>query len=603
MCGILGSITLWGEESSATPEQLMDLRDRMERRGPDDAGFFQDRNVALLHRRLAVRETGAAGAQPWTSRDGRWVVVYNGELYNADELRGELQRAGKAPEGFRTQCDTEVVAEAIAAFGAEAISKFRGMFAIGAFQLETREVLLARDPLGVKPLYWWCDGRELLFASDVRAIVEHPAVTPTPNLLGISAYLSTLRSTIDGLTLFEGVRMLEPGSRLACSTRADRLVPRIDRGADSAPVDGRISRQRAARELEEALEDSVRRQLVSDVPVCTLLSGGIDSATIAHFATRSHPELQSYAAGFPADDGDLEIAESIHAALGTDHRSEIVGRPRFLNDWKWMVEEGGLPLSTPNEVAIHAVAKRLSEEGCVVTLSGEGADEMLAGYEGVMRAAEVFEQSNPPGMCGGRFQLEASSWIAPAAKTRLFHDDVWSALEEDAFLCQSVREEFQRCESEVGSDATPLDAHLRFLRRTNLTALLERLDRSTMLTSVEGRVPFADAEVLRLCESFPMATKLAPAKLGDEPRTKLCLRDAMAGKLPEVVLKRPKASFPLPFQAWLKDAGREFAESPFAHAIFTRSAIEDVARDPAGQWSFAWPMMNIARWGDRWFMA
>lgn len=601
MCGILGSVSTWGDTPSATREQWIRLRDRMERRGPDDSGFFEDRNVVLLHRRLAVRETGPAGAQPWTSRNGRVVVVYNGELYNADELQRELRDSGAVPAGFRTRCDTEVVAEAIAAWGADAFPRFRGMFAVGAFDLESRELLLARDPLGVKPLYWWCDGRELLFASDVRALVEHPAVSRTPNLNAVSAYLSTLRNTIDGQTLFEGVHMLEPGGSLSCSTRAERLAPRLARWFAASPVDATITRERAGLELGSALEDSVERHLVSDVPVCTLLSGGIDSATLAHLAARRHPDLKSYAAGFPAEGGDLEVADAVHAELSTDHRSVVVDRARFHRDWAWMVEEGGLPLSTPNEVAIHAVSRRLADEGCVVTLSGEGADELLAGYEGVMRAAEVFEEVGPPDMCGGRFQLEASAWIAPAAKARLLREDVWSALEQDAHLCQSVREEFEHCATEAGPEAVPLDIHLRFLRRTNLTALLERLDRSTMLSSVEGRVPFADVELLRLCESLPMATKLAPASTGDAPRTKLCLRDAMRDRLPRVVLDRPKASFPLPFQAWLEDAGAELSTSPFARALFRPETLDDVARDPAGQWSFAWPMLNVARWGDRWF--
>lgn len=597
MCGLFGSIVPLGELPSARDKQLHALRDLMRRRGPDGAGSWQHENVVLAHRRLAVQHPGPAGDQPMHSADGRWVVAYNGELYNDPELRAELQQLGVR---FRGHCDTETLVEAFAAWGEDALSRLRGMYAIAAWDRRERRLVLARDPLGVKPLYWWCDGRELVFGSDVRPVVGHPAVGASPDWQGISAYLTTLASTRGQRTLFEGVSMLEPGGVLTCETGGTSLHPRLGSHVSSSPVDPTMQAEEAAEELGSLLADSVQRQLTSDVPLCSLLSGGIDSVTIAHLARPHRDSLLSYAAGSHEKDEDLVQARECASALGTDHAEARVEREDFLESWDWMIQEGGLPLSTPNEIAIHRVSRRLAEDGCVVTLSGEGADELLAGYEAVVRAAEVFEAAPPPDMCGGRFQLEALAWVPSGTKAALLRPEIWGSLENDGWLVDVVRSSFQQLTAESGPEADCLDPHLRFLRRWNLTVLLERLDRATMLASVEGRVPFADSEVQRLCERMPTSLKLGPED-GELPAGKLILRQAMRGRIPEAVVQRPKASFPLPFQGWIAERAGELRESRFAREVLLPEAIEAIVQDPVGHWQLAWPLMNLARWGDHWF--
>ncbi|MCP4223828.1 MAG: hypothetical protein GY773_10840 [Actinomycetia bacterium] len=189
--------------------------------------------------------------------------------------------------------------------------------------------------------------------------------------------------------------------------------------------------------------------------------------------------------------------------------------------------------------------------------------------------------------------------LSPAAKPDLFLPDVWRALEDDAFVIGEYDRLFERCREEVGPHAAPLDPHLRFLRRLNLSGLLERLDRATMLAGVEGRTPFADSRVLAFTDALPMALKLDLDR--EPPVGKLVLRRAFSADLPPAVLSRPKASFPLPFQGWLAGKGQSMSRSCLTRGLFLPSMVERIAADPAGNWPYAWPMANLARWGDRWW--
>lgn len=598
----------------------------MAHRGPDGAGLWRDGRVVLAHRRLAVIDPSEAGAQPMLSapdpRTGqsRFALVYNGELYNDAELREELAARGVS---FRSSCDTETVLHAWATWGVDALLRMRGIFALGLYDRELRTLTLARDPLGVKPLYWWSDGRQLIFASEVAPILAHPDVPCTPDLQMVSAYLTTIRTALAGRTMFEGVRALRPGEMLQCDldglggALTHRTVawwrgPR----AGSLPLDEAA----AADRLRGALAETVRRQLRSDVPACCLLSGGVDSTAITALARAHKSDLLTFCAGAPVpnectqamDEEDLACARRASRALGTRHAEAHVSREIFTERWPRMIARMRTPLSTPNEVAIHAVALRLRESGCVVTLSGEGADELLAGYEGPMDAAAAFVAGHSPGEHAGVFELNANAWAPVDFKPGLLQERHWRALDEDAWLTGAYRAEFDAAAEECGTDG--LDAHLRLHRRINLAGLLQRLDSATMLASVEGRTPFADADIAALCEGLPMGVKFRERHEGPEARTpsvggvatrsaieartKLVLRRACVGIVPDAVLRRPKASFPLPFQQWVGDHGAALHRSSLAKELFTGPAIEAVSKQPQRLWNLAWPMINLALWGE-----
>lgn len=619
MCGILGVVAVMGAQPSVDDTELIRLRDLMIHRGPDGAGIWRRENVALAHRRLAVIDRTPAGAQPTISDDGRIAMVYNGELYNDADLRRAILRADPRP--FRTSCDTETVRRAIELWGEGAVARFRGMFALAWWDGRSRRMTLARDPLGVKPLFWMVRAREIIFASEPNAILAHHDVSPAPNLAMISAYLTTIRTAIGVETLFADLFSVEPGSMLRCDMTGD--APRLEVVRYWSPGAGGTE----APEIEEIraqVESSIEAHLRSDAPVCALLSGGLDSAITTTVAARNIDQLRTYCAGAltDANDDDLACAQRIAREIGVRHDRAILTRRSFAERWPAMVRELGVPLSTPNEVAIYAVASRLRADGCVVTISGEGADELFAGYDMPMVSAWRFSRTNGAAALGGAFQLESNAWVPPRSKGVLLRPEIWSAVEEDTPLHLLYGEIFAECVIEAGERADPAEAHVRFLRRVNLTGLLGRLDSSTMLAGVEGRTPFADAKLAELAASLPMRLKFDPGNPVYDPvsndssnggggvatvgvarmvQTKIALRRAFAGRISDEAAQRPKASFPLPFQEWVADQSEALRRSSFARAIFSTDSIETIASAPSLHWRFAWPMMNIACWGDRWW--
>ncbi|MCC6678538.1 MAG: asparagine synthase (glutamine-hydrolyzing) [Phycisphaerales bacterium] len=616
MCGILGLIAPIGSAPGLDRVGMERLRDRMMHRGPDDAGYLDRANVLLAHRRLAVIDPTPAGHQPMTTPDGRFAIVYNGELYNDAELRLELQRAG---HHFYTTSDTETILAAVAEWGWRAIHRLRGMYALGIHDSATARFLLARDPLGVKPLYIWRHRSggtaRILFASEIQAIMVHPGMSPRPDMAAVSAYLTTIRTTIGERTLFGGVHTLLPGEMIDIDLRSEALGEQ--RTSLRVPASSTAAAPAVADRVRSEIGSSIRAHLRSDVPTCCLLSGGLDSSIIAAVARSLLPELWTYCAGArfeaapsagspPAID-DLDAARRVADLFGTRHAEAVVSRELFAVRWPEMVDKTGLPLSTPNEVAIHEVARRLRSDGKIVTISGEGADELFGGYDVLLGHARAFEgtladsglSADDIAAARARFQADDAAWVPISAKPAIVSDSVCRSAEADAVLLDVYTREYSALAAEGRADEDPLQVHLRFQRRINLAGLLLRLDSATMLAGVEGRTPFADAQVAGLAESLPMHEKFGP---GDGPaRTKACLRRAFTDAVPEFVLRRPKASFPLPFQTWCADQAHLLALPGPAREFFSGAAIETVRMRAGELWSLAWPIVNIAMWARRWW--
>lgn len=614
MCGILGLISPVGASPGLAPGVVQKLRDRMAHRGPDDAGYLDRGNVVLAHRRLAVIDLSEAAHQPMSSEDGRFAIVYNGELYNDAELRDELARAGWR---FRSSSDTETILAALARWGPAGILRLRGMYAFGFHDAHEGRFLLARDPLGIKPLYHWRGTHAgvptVVFASEIRPILDHPAVSPQPDTAAISAYLTTIRTTVGERTLFEGVRTLLPGQIVEIDLRSDALPTRR---TSCAIGRAEVSGASIVEGVRSAVEDSVRAHLRSDVPTCCLLSGGLDSTIITKLARRESTDLWTYCAGGPggasgesgAGLDDLSAARLVAGEIGTLHAEALVSRELFGQRWLEMVESTGVPLSTPNEVAIHEVARRLRDDGKVVALSGEGADELFGGYDILLDHAAAFEAA-PRSAAGAdlasrraRFQADDAAWIPIAAKPAVMSEAMARRSEGDAVLLDAYTREF--ADLDDGSQ-DGLQVHLKFQRRVNLAGLLLRLDSASMLAGVEGRTPFADVRIAEIAESLPMPEKFAARSGADikpgPARTKLILRRAFADEVPPRVLERAKASFPLPFQAWCGDGIGSLADSGIAREFFSEAAIATVRARPAELWPVAWPMLNIAIWARRWW--
>ncbi len=664
MCGILGVVCAKGREPAISREVFAHILVTLAHRGPDGEGIVggrdgssgsdasvgshgtpprdhaapSQRHFLLGHRRLAIIQPTSAGAQPMRLTAG--IVTYNGELYNDEEVRGALETAG-AGVRWRTSCDTETFGEAWLHFGTTTPKQVRGMYAGAIIDERRGRLILTRDPLGVKPLYWSRvvvgDTAHIAFASEVRALVslmrEITGIMPLPDMGVVSAYATTIRTTLGDRTLFEGCRTLLPGQTLSFDLGSAAMAcERSDFFARVHRSMGVQSESVAAR-TQEVIEESVRRHLRSDVPVCVLLSGGLDSAIIASIASGALDTMRTFCAGARDDSTsespDFAFARTFAAQLGSRHEEVIVTRDQFIASWLELSSHLGTPLSTPNEVAILAVSRALRAQGCLVALSGEGADEIFAGYDAPLDAAwrglrcasdnVVSAMAGSPSTRSGRadegeLALRAASWITLEEKVAVLTPDAHAAIDEDSALRSWYQEEFKRIAAQREDDH-PLQAHTRWLRRTNLPGLLQRLDTATMFAGVEGRTPFADSEVMEWGESLAMDEKFVVDANSLQPtalRTKLVLRRAFAGvgsartRLPDGILLRPKASFPLPFERWI---GEALSKSPqlqsalrsnFAREMFSTSVLTTLARGgPEAPWTLAWPVVNLVTWGSK----
>lgn len=273
----------------------------------------------------------------------------------------------------------------------------------------------------------------------------------------------------------------------------------------------------------------------------------------------------------------------------------------FASRWEAMVRRTGVALSTPNEVAINAVAARIRADGRVVALSGEGADELFAGYVAPMRG--VFDHLRGKGESewrrdGGVYQLASNAWMSPELKREALTPEFRRQSENDETLRAAYDAEFEHAARGVSD---PAEAHLRFIRRVNLTGLLLRLDSASMLEGIEGRTPIADIEVARLAGELPMHLKFSIDAADDRIRSKIALREAFAAELPREIVERPKASFPLPFQSWVVDRGTEIERSEWARGVFTPMLREMIGADASKVWQVAWPAINLAMWARVWW--
>lgn len=626
MCGIFGIATTAGRRVELPDRQVCQLRDLLAHRGPDAAGLWRSTHAApgqfvLAHRRLAILDPSEAGSQPmlldgpgdadFPARE-RFAIAYNGELYNDAELREALAR--EHGDRFVSGCDTETVLRSIVRRGVdEAVARFRGMFAFAFVDQGAKRLTLARDPLGIKPLYYRVGQADsgawqVVFASEPQAIVAHPDVPSRPDMVTVSAYLTTIRLTLGERSLFEGVRVVQPGEVLELDLSGMDCPPRISRRQiGPRPVDAGLPRSGRA-----ILEESIGAHLRSDVPICALLSGGLDSSIIAAVTSRiakrdGLDSVRTFASGH--DDGnsgsDLVFAQVASQHLGTRHTAAPISRELFADRWPELIERMGVPLGTPNEVAINEVARRLRSEGCVVALSGEGADELFAGYELPMQQAWAFESRADAGAAdGGLFQLQASAWVGPELKAGVLTPTFWRGVEHDAALSDWYSATFHSLRDRVAATrhdvAARVQTHLDFHQRVNLVGLLSRLDTATMLAGVEGRTPFADIRVREMAAALPMTAKYRPPSANEPAGTKVALREWFTADLPPEILRRPKASFPVPFQAWVADRAIEVRTSSLIAEVFQPEAIDAVASQPTAVWQLAWPMINLALWGRRW---
>ena len=595
MCGIAGMVT-------TRPHALREVVERMTgtltHRGPDADGFYIDPPVGLGHRRLRIIDL-ATGDQPMISRSGRHVISYNGELYNYLELRRALIAQGC---DFRTQSDTEVLLELLAGAGWRSIERCLGMFAIALWDRAERSLVLIRDRLGVKPL-WYIhlpDG-SLAFASEIKALLTVPGVQRRLNRPALVDYL-LYRQPGRTASLFEGIRQLAPGTALMWHNGQITEQRFWDLDPLRLPVH-ELGSTEAVHLVRDEVTAAVRRRMMADVPLGAYLSGGLDSSiVVAVMAQHSSEPVKTFSIGFPEEGfNEFQWARLVAERYSTDHHEIDIDLTDYQNLWRAMICFRDAPLSVPNEVALYRMSLELKRYITVV-LSGEGADELFAGYGRIFRSADDFARMQILQRQSELFSKEGRELFAKPLRERYgrldFESDLaffryryqWFTEREAALLLRADAESspMTREFDEAVSRVQPLDVSSRFLylfQLWHLHGLLMRLDATTMASAVEARVPFVDHTLIEAVfplafdlkcrfqsEAHALAAQLQVADTVSEvlDTTKWVLREAFRSDLPEGIVKRRKVGFPVPLSSWLHQGLADFARE----VIFQRSVRE-----------------------------
>jgi asparagine synthase (glutamine-hydrolysing) len=572
MCGICG-IALSDRSSRVLSASLLEgMRDTLTHRGPDGAGLHLDGRVGLGHRRLSIIDV-AGGAQPMLSDSGRHVVTYNGEIYNHLALKAELEAEGVH---YHTRCDTETVLHLVERSGTAAAARLRGMFAFAIWDRATEELLLVRDRLGVKPLYYvHAPDGSLYFASEIKALLAAGATKPTLNRRALPSHLAS-RAVMGEETLFEGIRRVPPGHQLRWRAGEVQIERYWDLSFANVIDDGRPDSQWVD-DFESRFEDSVRMRLMSDVPLGMFLSGGIDSAAITAAMSRMVDDpIKTFSVAFEARDAnELSYARLVAERYRTDHHEVVLGRGEFFDLLPRMIWHEDEPLAHPSSIPLFAVS-RLAAAHVKVVLTGEGSDENLAGYPWYratminQRWGARYAQALPAGarsairsLIGSgalpaavRHKLRRTFLYLPADLDTILYDNfsAFSRLRQRSLLTPALREELAGVDpyiamhaASAGSGAqTDLSRLLAADIKTYLHELLMKQDQMSMAASIESRVPFLDHPFVEFIATMPDRLKLRGLT------TKYVLRQAMRDKLPAPILSRRKMGFPVPLRSWFR---------------------------------------------------
>jgi len=626
MCGFCGIVLPDGSSRRLDAPLIERMRDVLVHRGPDGAGIFLEPGVGLGHRRLSIVDV-AHGAQPMASADGALQIIYNGEVYNHPELMPELVREGFT---YRTHCDTETVLHVYERDRAAAPSRLRGMFTFAIWDRRTRELFIARDRLGVKPLYYvhTADGA-LYFASEIKALLAAQAVEPALNLRALPDYLANHAPSGDE-TLFEGVRRLPPGHTLRWRNGAVRIERYWDLTYDPAAIDTRPDAELIA-EYGERFRDAVRMRLMADVPLGMFLSGGIDSASItAAMSTLVDEPIKTFSVAFAEREAnELAFARLVADRYRTDHHEIVVSPGEFFGALPALVWHEDEPIAHPSSIALNFVS-RLAAEHVKVVLTGEGSDETLAGYgryrttmynvalseryqrlagRGLQRTVRGAVERLPRGT-RLRNRLMRTGLYLQADIDTLYFDNfaVFGRARQAEILAPAMRDRLAGIDPYAAAHQAIADARGASLlnqllyadMRTYLHELLMKQDQMSMAASIESRVPFLDHPLVEFTARLPDRLKLRGTT------TKYILRQAMKDALPPEILSRRKMGFPVPVGAWFRGPYRHvvqdcvLGERAAARGIFARDAVERIVREhDAGELDHSerlWSLVNLELW-------
>ena len=579
MCGIAG---FWGKGNESVMQAMTEA---LHHRGPDFTGTFFDPKMALGlgHARLSILDLSAGAHQPFFSEDRRFVIIFNGEIYNFKSIRQDLMDRGYGP--FQTQGDTEVLLKAYQVDGLACLSKLNGMFAFAIFDYERNELLLARDRMGKKPLYIAQASGTLLFASELKAILQHPEFKSELNLNALNHYL-TLDYVPTPISIFEGVEKLEGGQYLQIDFKGN-----IKRGSFWEPnfIPLEISFDEAKEELDRLLAEATALRLVADVPVGIFLSGGLDSSAVAYYAQKQATKpIQTFSIGFNEKSYDERAyAQQVAAQLGTEHHERILTAQESIDLIPTVFSSLDEPFADPSILPTYLLSQ-FTRSKVTVALGGDGSDELLAGYPTfISEKLAPFLSWMPAQMVQGlqkmvnflpasdqniSLDFKLRQFLKGFEHSKRFRHSQWlgsfSISEKKNLWSKDI--EFKipnqntlRVVDEYAKRGSEQELIYMYLKTYLQDDILVKVDRASMMNSLEVRAPFMDVHVVNFLNRLPYEYKLKGFK------GKHLLKETMRGKLTKDIIDRPKKGFGIPISLWLKNELKDLC-----HDLLSKEAIE-----------------------------
>jgi asparagine synthase (glutamine-hydrolysing) len=618
MCGIAGVFNF--NKQPVSHQTIKTMVDAMAHRGPDGEGLYIDENMALGHRRLSILDISPKGAQPMMSHNGEWVIVFNGCIYNYLDLRLDLKSKG---HDFVSTGDTEVICEGLAEYGTSFFEKLDGMFAVAAWHKPTKTLWLSRDRFGVKPLYYFQQNGVLLFASEIKAFLKHPAFKVEVNLSALNEYF-TFQNVFTFNTLFAGVTMLPPANTVKVNVDTP-LLHNSWWDYDFSEPDNNISFEEATEETERLLTKAVSKQMVADVPVGSYLSGGMDSGSLSVLASKHVGRLYTFTAGFEMSEVqgvEAGYDERIDAELTanfikSEHYEQVLnaGDIKFaLPKLVWHLEDLRVGMSYPSYYI-----SRLASKFVKVCLQGTGGDELYGGYP--WRYYRVFQSLNQKEFFNNYYGF----W------QRLTNDEDKQTLFQPHVLekikIEEPREIFERVftfneKLKYSTAEEQIQNSLYFEIKTFLPGLLLVGDKLAMAHGLEERFPFLDNDLVNFAQKIPVKHKLGNLELmkkidenqlGNKQKAysdfddgKNVLRKAMKDILPEKIVNRKKQGFSAPDESWYRGEnaayvkelllGKNIACHQFIQPAFIEKTIYEHCEKRINHRLLLWSLMNFEWW-------
>lgn len=620
MCGIAGLIHT--DSESVSPVSLRRMTDAIAHRGPDGQGHWIEGNVGLGHRRLAIIDLSPAGHQPMINADHRFVLSYNGEVYNFRELRTELEALGY---WFRSGTDTEVVLNALAAWGVQALERFNGMFAFALWDRKERRLLLARDRYGIKPLYYSQQGATFAFGSEQKAILAVPSMERRLDKPALLEYF-TFQNFFTDHTLLEGVRILPAGHYALLDLGAEHPQLQLTRYWDfhfCEPA-GKVDAREYREELGRLFQQAVNRQLVADVELGSYLSGGMDSGAITAVAARCYPYLKTFTCGFDLSSASgIELsfdervkAEAMSARFKTEHYEMVLkagDMERALPKLAWHLEEPRVGQSYPNYYAAQLAGKFVK-----VVMSGAGGDELFGGYPWRYYRAAV---SHDFEHYVDQYYTFWQRLVDNGHLKKLFAP-IWGDV-KDVWTRDIFRNVFQNHENRLERPEDYINHSLYFEAKTFLHGLLVVEDKLSMAHSLETRVPFLDNDLVDFAMRCPVSLKLNNLQEvmrinenepGDKQGKyflktndgKQILRDMMRNYIPRDITDGIKQGFSAPDASWFKGESIDYVRKQlmtgrpriyeYLDRDVTQSLINEHLSGEQNRRLFIWSLLNVEHW-------